>query len=167
MSAARQRCGCSRCCFRRATCARARAFCTSARRKRRTRCYWVRRLYRKSSGNPLLARAFGLLAGALAAAEAASPLLPAGFVRWLLLIAAFLIGGALSAVILHAPSAYYQGKKMFVALAALAAVALLTLAQFGEGLLAVLLVIVCLVLLGLLTLHAGGRPSATRSSRRR
>ena len=29
---------CSRCCFRRATCARARAFCTSARRKRRTRC---------------------------------------------------------------------------------------------------------------------------------
>ena len=33
-----------------------------------------------SSGNPLLARAFGLLAGALAAAEAASPLLPAGFV---------------------------------------------------------------------------------------
>ena len=72
------------------------------------RRYWVRKLYRKSSGNPLLARAFGLLAGALAAAEAASPLLPAGFVRWLLLIAAFLIGGALSAVILHAPSAYYQ-----------------------------------------------------------
>ncbi len=53
------------------------------------RRYWVRKLYRKSSGNPLLARAFGLLAGALAAAEAASPLLPAGFVRWLLLIAAF------------------------------------------------------------------------------
>lgn len=121
------------------------------------RRYWVRKLYRKSSGNPLLARAFGLLAGALAAAEAASPLLPAGFVRWLLLIAAFLIGGALSAVILHAPSAYYQGKKLFVALAALAAVALLTLAQFGEGLLAVLLVIVCLVLLGLLTLHGGRR----------
>lgn len=121
------------------------------------RRYWVRRLYRKSSGNPLLARAFGLLAGALAAAEAASPLLPAGFVRWLLLIAAFLIGGALSAVLLHAPSAYYQGKKLFVALAALAAVALLTLAQFGEGLLAVLLVIVCLVLLGLLTLHGGRR----------
>ena len=85
------------------------------------------------------------------------PPLPAGFVRWLLLIAAFLIGGALSAVILHAPSAYYQGKKLFVALAALAAVALLTLAQFGEGLLAVLLVIVCLVLLGLLTLHGGRR----------
>lgn len=121
------------------------------------RRYWVRKLYRKSSGNPLLARAFGLLAGALAAAEAASPLLPAGFVRWLLLIAAFLIGGALSAVLLHAPSAYYQGKKLFVALAALAAVALLTLAQFGEGLLAVLLVIVCLVLLGLLTLHGGRR----------
>ena len=68
-----------------------------------------------------------------------------------------MIGGALSAVLLHAPSAYYQGKKLFVALAALAAVALLTLAQFGEGLLAVLLVIVCLVLLGLLTLHGGRR----------
>ena len=104
-------------------------FCTSARRKRRTRCCGATGSAGSTASRAAirsLARAFGLLAGALAAAEAASPLLPAGFVRWLLLIAAFLIGGALSAVILHAPSAYYQGKKLFVALAALAAVALLT-----------------------------------------
>lgn len=102
MSAARQRCGCSRCCFRRATCAEGASLLykrTAEKADAVLRRYWVRKLYRKSSGNPLLARAFGLLAGALAAAEAASPLLPAGFVRWLLLIAAFLIGGALSAVI--------------------------------------------------------------------
>ena len=49
------------------------------------RRYWVRRMYRKTSGNPLIMRALGILAGALTAAEAASPILPSGFVRWLLL----------------------------------------------------------------------------------
>ena len=50
------------------------------------RRYWVRRMYRKTSGNPLIMRALGILAGALTAAEAASPILPSGFVRWLLFV---------------------------------------------------------------------------------
>ncbi len=121
------------------------------------RRYWTKRLYKKSSGNPLIMRALGLLAGALAAAEAASPLLPAGFVRWLLLVVIFVLGGVLFGVIQYAPSAYYQGKYAAVVLAAVCAAALLVLAQLGEGLLAVLLVIVCEVLIGVLTLHGGKR----------
>ena len=121
------------------------------------RRYWTKRLYKKSSGNPLIMRALGLLAGALAAAEAASPLLPAGFVRWLLLVVIFVLGGVLSGVIQYAPAAYYQGKRAMVVLAALCAITLLVLAQLGEGVLAVLLVIVCEVLTGILTLHGGKR----------
>ncbi|MFR5760760.1 MAG: DUF2207 family protein [Oscillospiraceae bacterium] len=136
------------------------SLCTSARRKRRTRCCGAtgsagstasRAAIRSSRGPSVCLQAHWLRP------RRQVRCCPRALSRWLLLIAAFLIGGALSAVILHAPSAYYQGKKLFVALAALAAVALLTLAQFGEGLLAVLLVIVCLVLLGLLTLHGGRR----------
>lgn len=54
-------------------------------------------------------RALGILAGALTAAEAASPMLPSGFVRWLLLAVIFVLGGVLFAVIQYAPAAYYQG----------------------------------------------------------
>ena len=121
------------------------------------RRYWTKRLYQKNSGNPLIMRALGVLAGALAAAEAASPLFPAGFVRWLLLVVIFVLGGVLFGVVQYAPSAYYQGKRPVVALAAVCALALLMLAQFGEGLLAVLLVVACEVLIGVLTLHGGKR----------
>ena len=123
------------------------------------RRYWTKRLYRRTSGNPLIMRALCILAGALATAEAASPLLPAGFVRWVLLLVIFLLGGVLFGVIVYAPAAYYQGKYPLAALAVLCALALLVLAQFGEGLLAVLLVIVCAVLAGILTLHGGQRTS--------
>ena len=69
--------------------------------------YWVRRMYRKTSGNPLIMRALGILAGALTAAEAASPMLPSGFVRWLLLAVIFVLGGVLFAVIQYAPCLLY------------------------------------------------------------
>lgn len=121
------------------------------------RRYWTRKIYRKSSGNPLIMRGLGILAGALASAEAVSPLLPAGFVRWLLLVLVFVLGGALFGVILYAPSAFYQGKTPMLVLAGLSAIALLVLAQLGEGLLAVLLVIVCVLGIGMLTLHGGQR----------
>ena len=51
-------------------------------------------------------RGLGILAGALASAEAVSPLLPAGFVRWLLLVLVFVLGGALFGVILYAPKIF-------------------------------------------------------------
>lgn len=123
------------------------------------RRYWTKKLYSSSSGNPLIMRLLGVLAGALATAEAVSPLLPTGFVRWLLLVVVFALGGVLSAVIMHAPAAYYQGKMPMVVLAALSALALLTLARFGSGVLAVLLVIACVLLIGVLSMH-GGRRSA-------
>ena len=97
------------------------------------RRYWVRRMYRKTSGNPLIMRALGILAGALTAAEAASPILPSGFVRWLLLAVIFVLGGVLFAVIQYAPAAYYQGKWPLAGLAAACAAALLAMAQLGEG----------------------------------
>ena len=84
---------------------------------------------------------------------------PAGFVRWLLLVVIFVLGGVLFGVVQYAPSAYYQGKRPVVALAAVCALALLMLAQLGEGLLAVLLVVACEVLIGVLTLHGGKRPA--------
>ena len=107
------------------------------------RRYWVRRMYRKTSGNPLIMRALGILAGALTAAEAASPILPSGFVRWLLLAVIFVLGGVLFAVIQYAPAAYYQGKWPLAGLAAACAAALLAMAQLGEGVLVMLLVIAC------------------------
>ena len=118
---------------------------------------WTHRLYQKSSGNPLISRALVILAGALAAAEAISPLLPAGFVRWILLLLVFVLGGVLSGVIVYAPSAYYLGRKPMLAAAALSAATLLAAAAFGEGLLAVLLVVACLLLVGFLTMHGGRR----------
>jgi len=121
------------------------------------RRYWVRRMYRKTSGNPLIMRALGILAGALTAAEAASPMLPSGFVRWLLLAVIFVLGGVLFAVIQYAPAAYYQGKWPLAGLAAACAAALLAMAQLGEGVLVMLLVIACEVLIGVLTLHGGRR----------
>jgi len=94
---------------------------------------------------------------ALTAAEAASPILPSGFVRWLLLAVIFVLGGVLFAVIQYAPAAYYQGKWPLAGLAAACAAALLAMAQLGEGVLAMLLVIACEVLIGVLTLHGGRR----------
>lgn len=123
------------------------------------RRYWTKKLYHRNSGNPLITRALGALAGALAAAQAVSPLLPAGFVRWLLLVVVFVLGGVLFGVLIHAPAAYYQGKTAYLVLAGLSALALLALAHFGEGLLAILLVIVCALLIGVLTLHGGRRTS--------
>ena len=114
-------------------------------------------MYRKTSGNPLIMRALGILAGALTAAEAASPILPSGFVRWLLLAVIFVLGGVLFAVIQYAPAAYYQGKWPLAGLAAACAAALLAMAQLGEGVLVMLLVIACEVLIGVLTLHGGRR----------
>ncbi len=102
-------------------------------------------------------RALGILAGALTAAEAASPILPSGFVRWLLLAVIFVLGGVLFAVIQYAPAAYYQGKWPLAGLAAACAAALLAMAQLGEGVLVMLLVIACEVLIGVLTLHGGRR----------
>ena len=96
-------------------------------------------------------RALGCLAGALTAAEAASPILPSGFVRWLLLAVIFVLGGVLFAVIQYAPAAYYQGKWPLAGLAAACAAALLAMAQLGEGVLVMLLVI------GVLTRHGGRR----------
>ena len=121
------------------------------------RRYWTRKLYRRSGGNPLICRALAIAAGALAAAEAMSPLLPAGFVRWVLLILIFVLGGVLSGVILYAPSAYCLGRKPMVAAAAVSAIVLLVAANLGEGLLAVLFVIVCLLAVGMLTMHGGRR----------
>lgn len=123
------------------------------------RRYWTKRLYSRSSGNPFIMRALGVAAGALAAAQAVSPLLPAGFVRWLLFALVFVLGGVLFGVIMHAPAAFYQGKTAYLVLSALSALALLVLAHFGEGLLAILLVILCAVLIGILTLHGGKRTS--------
>ena len=105
----------------------------------------------------LLIAALGILAGALTAAEAASPILPSGFVRWLLLAVIFVLGGVLFAVIQYAPAAYYQGKWPQAGLAAACAAALLAMAQLGEGVLVMLLVIACEVLIGVLTLHGGRR----------
>lgn len=121
------------------------------------RRYWARKLYVKTSGNPLIMRALVILAGALTTAESISPLLPSGFLRWVLLVLAFLLGGGLYGVILHAPAAYYLGKKPLLALAAAAAAALLIVAQLGEGLLIVLLVLAAAIAAGFLTLHGGRR----------
>lgn len=121
------------------------------------RRYWAKKLYNRNSGNPLIMRVLGVLAGALTAAQALSPLLPGGFVRWLLLVAAFVVGGVLFGVIMYAPAAYYQGKMMNLVLSVLCALVLLVLGHFGEGLLAIVLVIVCAVLIGVLTLHGGRR----------
>ena len=67
---------------------------------------------------------------ALTAAEAASPILPSGFVRWLLLAVIFVLGGVLFAVIQYAPAAYYQGKWPLAGLAAACAAALLALWRY-------------------------------------
>lgn len=160
MNAAQQRSSCFRCSFRRAMCARARVFCTSARRRKPTKSSALldEAAVSKKHGNPLLMRALGVLARRCCCGGGGQvPLFPAGFVRWLLLVVIFVLGGVLFGVVQYAPSAYYQGKRPAVALAAVCALALLMLAQLGEGLLAVLLVVACEVLIGILTLHGGKR----------
>ena len=47
---------------------------------------------------------------ALTAAEAASPILPSGFVRWLLLAVIFVLGGVLFAVVQNSPGGVFEGK---------------------------------------------------------
>ena len=65
------------------------------------RQYWVRRLFDRNSGSPLILRGAAVLVSALAMLNTMAILLPPSGVKWLLLLTAFVAGGACGAAVVH------------------------------------------------------------------
>jgi len=119
--------------------------------------YWSRRIYAKSSGNPLVMQALCVLASAFAALVTMSALLPVMPVRGLALFGCFLAGGALSVLIQRGPAAWYLNNIPAMVLAVLALLALFILGRVGGGLATMALCLALSVFTGWQTMRGGRR----------
>ena len=119
--------------------------------------FWNRRLYEKSSGNPLIMRLLSCLVSAIVLLETMSVLLPAMPLRWLLMLLSFVLGGVLGALVQYGPKAWFLGKKLHLALSAAVVVLLLILSGAASIFSQMLLALALAILTGALTLHGGKR----------
>ena len=119
------------------------------------RRYWLRRLYDRRSGSPLVLRAAAALTGALALVYAMSSLLPASGIRWLLLIAAFAAGAGCGWVISHACRRAAVLDWPWIGAGAAALILLYVLGRLGGGLSLMVLALAVNLAAGLLTRHGG------------
>ena len=122
--------------------------------------YWARRLYTRTSGNPLVMRALTCLSTGIAVLSAASLLLPVLPLRALLLILCFAAGVGLSILVQRAAMHWYLRSIPALALGGLGGVVLLLLGNLSGTFLLALLAVGLSVLTGVLTRHGGQRSRA-------
>lgn len=126
------------------------------------RQYWARRLFDRNSGSPLILRAAAVLVAALAMLNTMAILLPASGVKWLLLIAAFIAGGACGAAILYGCVRLAVKDWLYVGVGAGALLLLFLMARLGGGMYLMLLALALCLLAGFATRN-GGRRTASGS----
>ena len=119
--------------------------------------YWARRLYTRTSGNPLVMRALTCLSTGIAVLSAVSLLLPVLPLRALLLALCFIAGMGLSILVQRAAMGWYLRSIPALALGGLGGVVLLLLGNLSGTFLLALLAAGLSVLTGVLTRHGGQR----------
>ena len=119
--------------------------------------YWARRLYTRTSGNPLVMRALTCLSTGIAVLSAVSLLLPVLPLRTLLLALCFIAGMGLSILVQRAAMGWYLRSIPALALGGLGGVVLLLLGNLSGTFLLALLAAGLSVLTGVLTRHGGQR----------
>lgn len=123
------------------------------------RHYWTRRLYDRASGGVLVPRVLASLVSALALLNTMQLLLPAGGVKWLLLILAFAVGASLGQLICRGVCRLAIRDLPWVAAGAGSFAVLFLLARIGGGMLPMLLALALCVAVGFV-LRRGGRLTA-------
>ncbi|MCQ2420952.1 MAG: DUF2207 domain-containing protein, partial [Clostridia bacterium] len=119
--------------------------------------FWNRRLYDKSSGNPLIMKGLSCLVCAIVLLESMGALLPSMKLRWFLIFLSFILGGVLGAVVQDGPAAWFLGKKLRLGCSILAGIVLLIAAKFGSFSMQMLLALALAVWTGFAMLHGGKR----------
>lgn len=130
---------------------------TAAKAIEATPRFWQRRLYQKNSGSVLIMRALCALCAAVAMLLTMSMLLPVMTARWLLLFLCFILGGALSVLIMRGFAAWQLRDYVGLGLAAAAGLAMLILARAGGGIVTMLAAVALSLFTGWQTLHGGRR----------
>ena len=126
------------------------------------RGFWARRLFDRDSGSPLLLRAAATLVSALALVSTMSILLPAGGFKWLLLIAAFVAGGACGTAVYYGCVRLAVKDWLWVGIGAGAFLILYLMARVGGGMYLMLLALALCLATGFIT-RSGGRRTASGS----
>ncbi|MBQ1264378.1 MAG: DUF2207 domain-containing protein, partial [Oscillospiraceae bacterium] len=118
---------------------------------------WMRRLYSKDSGNPVLMQALSSLVGAIALLFTMSVMLPMMPLRVLVLMVCFVLGGAGNWLVSRLWRSWYLGRMVHFAISIAAAFALLLLGRFGGGLGTMILSVALALFTGWQTMHGGKR----------
>lgn len=126
------------------------------------RCYWVRRLFDRDSGSPLILRMAATLVSALAMLGTMSTMLPPSGLKWLLLITAFVAGGACGTAVYYGSVQLAVRDWKWVGIGAGALLLQYMMARFGGGLYLMLLALALCVFTGFATRN-GGRRTASGS----
>ena len=119
--------------------------------------FWNRRLYDKTSGNPLIMKLISCVVCGIVMLESISVILPLMPMRWLLVLLSVLLAGALGAVVQYGPRAWLLGKKLWLAGSILAFIVLLVVANIAGFSMQMLLALALAVVTGYLTQHGGRR----------
>lgn len=122
--------------------------------------YWARRLYTRTSGNPLVMRALTCLCAGVAVLSAASLLLPVLPLRGALLALCFVLGMGLSVLVQRAAVRWYLRSTPSLAAGTLAGLVMLALGNLSGTFLLALAAAGLSVLTGVLTRHGGQRSQA-------
>ena len=121
---------------------------------------WVRRLYSRESGNPVLMQALSCLVGAIALLFTMSVMLPQMPLRVLVLMLFFVLGGAGNLLVGLVWRNWYLGRKVPFAISIAVGFALLLFGRFGGGLGTMLLSLALALFTGWQTMHGGQRTEA-------
>ena len=128
---------------------------------RALRQYWIRRLFDRRSGNPMVPRIAATLIAALGLMNAMNVMLPPSGVKWLLMITALVAGGACGTFIWFAMLRWnLNDTRAFIFGGASVLVCYILARISGDGLLLTLLALGFCVLAGIFTRYGGKRTAA-------
>lgn len=122
--------------------------------------YWMRRLFDRGSGSPMILRGAATLVAALALMNAMMLILPNGGLKWLLVITAFVAGGACGAAVWFGCTRLAVRDWPWVGIGAGALLFLYLMANFGGGIYLMLLALALCMFVGIVTRHGGRRTAA-------
>lgn len=126
------------------------------------RQYWMRRLFDRASGSPLILRAAATLVAALAMMNTMMILLPASGMKWLFVLTALVAGGACGTAVWHGCIRFAVKDWKFVGIGGGAALLMYLMGRFGGGMYLMLPALLLCVFVGIFTCR-GGRRTASGS----
>ena len=122
--------------------------------------HWARRIFDRRSGSPNILRAAAVLVSALAMMTTMGIILPPFGMKWLLVIMAFVAGGACGAAVVGGCVRFGIRDTLWLGLGAGALVMMYLMARFGGGMYLMLVAILLCVFAGIMTRFGGMRTAS-------